>query len=259
MNLFITIRILDIIDIFLVAFLLYQLYMLIRGTIAINIFAGIVILYVIWLIVKALNMELLGSILGQIIGVGVLALLIVFQQEVRKFLLFIGSRYMNQRRLKIESFFFPNEKHSKSPVKIDAIVKACRNMAENKTGALIVIGRKTDLQVYADTGDIIKADTSARLLESIFFKNSPMHDGAAIIIDDKIYAVRCVLPVTDKLNVPAHYGLRHKAALGITEISDCIAIAVSEETGSISVSMTGKLSYDIGWMGLSDTLKNNLK
>ncbi len=257
-NLFITIRALDVIDVVLVAFLLYQMYMLIRGTVAINIFVGIVLLYIFWLVVRALNMELLSSILGQIIGVGVLALIIVFQQEIRKFLLFIGNRYINRRRFSFENFFFPKKREKQILVKVDAIVKACRNMSETRTGALIVIARKSELQLYAESGDIIDADTSTRMIENIFFKNSPLHDGAVIIVNDRILAARCVLPITENINLPPHYGMRHKSAIGITEVTDAIAIVVSEETGKISVASEGMLRYDIGWLELDKYLRNNL-
>ncbi len=257
-NLFITIRALDVIDVVLVAFLLYQMYMLIRGTVAINIFVGIVLLYIFWLVVRALNMELLSSILGQIIGVGVLALIIVFQQEIRKFLLFIGNRYINRRRFSFENFFFPKKREKQILVKVDAIVKACRNMSETRTGALIVIARKSELQLYAESGDIIDADTSTRMIENIFFKNSPLHDGAVIIVNDRILAARCVLPITENINLPPHYGMRHKSAIGITEVTDAIAIVVSEETGKISVASKGMLRYDIGWLELDKYLRDNL-
>ena len=257
-NLFITIRALDVIDVVLVAFLLYQMYMLIRGTVAINFFVGIVLLYIFWLVVRALNMELLSSILGQIIGVGVLALIIVFQQEIRKFLLFIGNRYINRRRFSFENFFFPKKREKQILVKVDAIVKACRNMSETRTGALIVIARKSELQLYAESGDIIDADTSTRMIENIFFKNSPLHDGAVIIVNDRILAARCVLPITENINLPPHYGMRHKSAIGITEVTDAIAIVVSEETGKISVASEGMLRYDIGWLELDKYLRDNL-
>jgi uncharacterized protein (TIGR00159 family) len=203
-------------------------------------------------------MELLSSILGQIIGVGVLALIIVFQQEIRKFLLFIGNRYINRRRFSFESFFFPNKREKQILVKVDAIVKACRNMSETRTGALIVIARKSELQLYAESGDIIDADTSTRMIENIFFKNSPLHDGAVIIVNDRILAARCVLPITENINLPPHYGMRHKSAIGITEVTDAIAIVVSEETGKISVASEGILKYDISWSELDRYLRDNL-
>ncbi len=255
---FITIRVLDVIDILLVAFLLYQVYMLIRGTVAINIFIGIFVLYIIWLIVRVLNMELLNNILGKIIEVGVIALIIVFQQEIRRFLLFIGTRYLSKNRFSLENWLFPKQKNMVAPVNIDAIVKACRNMSETKTGALIVIARKSELQYYTETGDILNAETSSRLIENIFFKNSPLHDGALIIVNDKIRAARCILPVTENLNIPAHYGLRHRAALGISEHTDALIVIVSEETGKISFGFQGEIKYGISSMELRQLLEDHL-
>lgn len=256
---FINVRVLDVIDIVLVAFLLYQIYMLIRGTVAINIFMGIFVLYIIWLVVRALNMELLSSILGQIIGVGVIALIIVFQQEIRRFLLLIGTRYLSHRSFSIENLFFPRSKRVEVPVNIDAVVRASRNMADAKTGALIVITRKSDLLVYAETGDILNAETSSRLIENIFFKNSPLHDGAMILKNEKIFAARCVLPVSEKTNLPASYGLRHRAAIGITELTDAIVVVVSEETGKISLVNGGSIKYGISPIELKGLLEKSLE
>ncbi|MFP4555574.1 MAG: diadenylate cyclase CdaA [Bacteroidales bacterium] len=255
---FITIRILDIIDIILVALLFYQIYMLIRGTVAINIFLGIFILYLFWLIVKALNMELLGSILGQIIGVGVIALIIVFQQEIRRFLLLIGTRYFSKNQFTLERLLFLKGKKVDSPVNIEGIIRACRNMAEGRVGALIVITQKSNLQLYAETGDIINAETSSRLIENIFFRNSPLHDGAMIIKSNQIYAVRCILPLTEKTDIPAFYGLRHRAALGISEITDALVIVVSEESGKISFVKEGEIQEDISIQKLRELLESNL-
>ena len=256
---FISVRVLDIIDILLVAFLLYQIYMLIRGTVAINIFMGIFILYLFWIIVRAFNMELLSSILGQIIGVGVIALIIVFQQEIRKFLLLIGTKYLSRTSFSIENLFFSKSKRMEVPVNVEAIVKACRNMSETKTGGLIAISRRSDLQLYAETGDRINAETSSRLLENIFFKNSPLHDGAVIIKNDKIFAARCVLPLTERLNLPASYGLRHKAALGLSETTDAIVVVVSEETGRIALVYEGNIKIGVSSIELQQLLEKKLQ
>lgn len=258
MPLFISIRLLDIIDILLVALLFYQIYMLIRGTVAINIFLGIFTLYIFWLVVKALNMELLSSILGQIIGVGVIALIIVFQQEIRRFLLLLGTRYFSKNRFSIEKMLMMKGDKYDTPVNIEAIVRACRNMAETKIGALIVVTQKSNLQLYAETGDIINAETSSRLIENIFFKNSPLHDGAMIIKNNLIYAVRCILPLTEKTNLSATYGLRHRAALGISEITDALVIVVSEETGKISFIFEGVITENISVVKLREILEENL-
>ena len=252
---FIHITLVDVFDIFLVALLFYQIYMMIRGTAAINIFIGIFLLYVIWLVVRALNMEMLSTILGQIIGVGALALIIVFQQEVRKFLLYIGTRYLSNKNFSIDRFFSSKTGNKALLVGIDALVRACRNMADAKTGALIVLGRRSSLQLYVDTGDYIDATIDSRLIETIFFKNTPMHDGAMIIVNGRIVAARCVLPTTEKLEVPAHFGMRHRAAMGITEYTDSVVIIVSEETGRISVAEHGEIKSGLSAIELRQTLE----
>jgi uncharacterized protein (TIGR00159 family) len=242
---FLTIRILDIIDVLLVAYLMYQVYMLIRGTVAMNIFIGILSFYLLWIIVRALGMQLLGSILGQVIGVGVIALIIVFQQEIRRFLIFIGNQYFSRNRLSLEKVI-PINITPQPKVKIKSIIKAVINMAKSKTGALVVIARKSELTVYAETGDSLNAETSSRLIESIFNKDSPLHDGALIINGDRIVAARCVLPISENLNLPPNYGLRHRAALGLSENTDALTIIVSEQTGKISLAESGKLLTDVG-------------
>ena len=237
---FIHIEVLDILDILLVALIFFQLYRLIRGTVAISIFIGIFGVYLFWLLVKALNMELLSSILGQFIGVGVIALIIVFQQEIRRFLLILGGRYRTRRWLSSLSFFSANGK-DKGETHMDEVVTACKHMSRSKTGALIVFARKSELDAIVETGDRINADVSAQLLESIFFKNNPLHDGAVIIYDDKIRAARCVLPSTENIYLPSKYGMRHRAAVGMTEKTDALVVLVSEETGAISRSIDGEL------------------
>ena len=242
---FITIRVLDIIDVLLVAYLMYQVYILIRGTVAMNIFIGILSFYLLWIIVRALQMQLLGSILGQIIGVGVIAMIIVFQQEIRRFLIFIGNQYFSRNRLSLEKVI-PINITPQPKVKIKSIIKAVINMAKSKTGALVVIARKSELTVYAETGDSLNAETSSRLIESIFNKESPLHDGALIINGDRIVAARCVLPISENLNLPPNYGMRHRAALGLSENTDALTIIVSEQTGKVSIAESGKLLTDVG-------------
>lgn len=242
---FITPRVLDFIDVLLVAYLMYKVYMLIRGTVAMNIFIGILSFYLLWIIVRALGMQLLGTILGQVIGVGVIALIIVFQQEIRRFLIFIGNQYLSRNRLSLEKVIPINITHQPK-VKIKSIIKAVINMAKSKTGALVVIARKSELTVYAETGDSLNAETSSRLIESIFNKDSPLHDGALIISGDRIVAARCVLPISENLNLPPNYGLRHRAALGLSENTDALTIIVSEQTGKISLAESGKLLTEVG-------------
>jgi diadenylate cyclase len=257
---FLSIRLLDILDILIVAFLLYKVYELLKGGVAINIFVGLLAIYVLWwLCVKVLEMQLLGSILGQFIGVGVIALIIVFQQEVRRFLILLGTNnFISNSKLSKSIFKWNFQTLGQDQTDIRPLVKACANMSNSKTGAIIVLQRKTDLKFYTSTGDQMDADISKRLLESIFFKNSPMHDGAIIINENKIRAARCVLPVTDNPDIPAQYGMRHRAAIGISEQSDAIAIIVSEETGDISIAIGGELKPKLTPDELENVLEKEL-
>lgn len=253
---FIQLHFIDIIDIVLVALLLYQLYYLIKGTVAINIFIGILLFYLLWIFVRALNMQLFGNILGKFIDVGFIALLIVFQQELRRFLLFIGtSDLFNWSKLQKAVFDFKWQSQKEAGLDINAIVKACKNMSDARTGALIVITTNNDLKFYANTGDIINAKVTVRMIESIFYKNSPLHDGAIIITNNTITSARCVLPVTEHDDFPAHLGMRHRAAVGITENTDAIAIVVSEQTGEISLSKGGELKHSLSAEKLKELLE----
>jgi uncharacterized protein (TIGR00159 family) len=241
--LFISIRWLDVIDILLVALLLFQLYKLVKGTVAIRIFLGILSIYLLWKLVSAMQMELLSEILGQFIGVGVLALIIVFQQEIRRFLLLVGSQSTFGSRNIVKSILkWSGQEKKDHHLNKNAIIKACFNMGKSNTGALIIIAIDTELKYHSSTGNEIDAHVSAPLLESIFFKNNPLHDGGVIIFSNRIVAARCILPISDNPEIPASYGLRHRAAVGITENSHALAIVVSEETGSISIARNGKLS-----------------
>ncbi|WP_421919858.1 diadenylate cyclase CdaA [Marinifilum sp.] len=250
---FITLGLFDILDILLVALLLYQVYLLIRGTVAINIFVGLFLFYLTWMFVRALNMELLSSILGQFIGVGVIALIIVFQPEIRKFLLLLGSRYNVNQKFSLENWFATDDAGFEEQ-EINSIAAACEHMSKSKTGALIVIAKNTDLHAYADTGKIVNSRVSGTLLESIFFKNSPLHDGAVIIANNRILAARCILPVTDSTNIPGSLGLRHRAAIGMSQATDAHVITVSEETGNISYVMGGNIKVRINGTDLKKFL-----
>lgn len=232
-------RLIDVFDILLVAFLMYQIYILIKGSIAIYIFITVFAFYVLWLLVKE-NFLLLGSILSQIISVGFIAIIILFQQEIRRFLVLIGTRYLSRTGISLDNIFSDVSQEDKN-LPVNFIVKACINMAKNHIGALIVLKRKSPLDDFVKSGDVLNADISSRLIESIFSKTSPLHDGALIIIDDKIRAARCVLPVSDNFELPAHYGLRHRAAVGVTEETDALVIIVSEETGEISLAESGRI------------------
>ncbi len=253
---FLEFNILDILDILLVAFLLFQLYKLTKGTVAIRIFIGIAAIYLLWKLVEALQMELLGEILGQFIGVGVLAVIIVFQQELRRFLLMIGNTKFFSKDGVLKFNWINDE--TAAEVKISEIVKSCDEMAKTKTGAIIVITRENGLPNYIETGEIINAKTSNIFLQSIFFKNSPLHDGAVIITGDTIKAARCVLPTIENDSFPSNLGMRHRAAAGITENTDSIAIVVSEERGKISVAHKGQLEISLSAVQLKEFLQKEL-
>ncbi|MFM2156961.1 MAG: hypothetical protein RL516_1710 [Bacteroidota bacterium] len=244
---FLSVRLLDLLDILIVSFLLYKAYQLLKGGTAINIFIGIVSMYMLWfLFVKIFEMQLLGAILGQFMSVGVLALIIVFQQEVRRFLVILGSSSITGKDSFTRKLLPWNWKEEQVIIAdLIPVIKACESMSNSKTGAILVLSRSTDLKFFENSGDAMDADLSKRLLESIFFKNSPLHDGAVIIRNNKIKAARCVLPVSDDNDLPAHLGMRHRAALGITEQSDAISIIVSEETGNISVAKNGTLENNL--------------
>ncbi len=238
----INIHIMDVVDILLVGLLVYYVYKLIRGTAAISIFLGIIILYVVWAIVKALNMSLLSEIMGQVLGVGVIAIIVLFQQEIRKFLLSLGNNYiLNNEKIKVFSKFLGNKGSSMELQALDEITQACRKMSETKTGALIVLAHTSSMEFVIETGDVIDARINRRLIENLFFKNSPLHDGAMVIADGRIVAARCTLPITENPNIPAHYGMRHRAATGLSEETDASVIVVSEETGNISFVKDGKI------------------
>lgn len=252
---FLGIRFLDIIDILLVAFLLYQMYKLIKGTIAINIFIGVFMLILTWLLVKALNMKLISSILDAIVSVGAIAVIVLFQEELRRFLLMLGSRYKTTRWFKMENFMAKNKKSGMLNIYINPVVEACENLGSTKTGALIIITKTSELLDIVKTGELINSMISSRLLENIFFKNSPMHDGAVIITGNKIKAAQCILPISHNTDLPKDLGLRHRAGLGISQKSDALVIIVSEERGEISFAQDGHLNKNITPNQLKELLK----
>ena len=237
-DLFIHFRVFDFIDIILVALLFFGFYRLLKGTSAMSIFIGIVAIFLIWQLVKALQMEMLTAILGAFVSVGFIALIIIFQPEIRRFLFTIGDQAREGRVMQRFKFL---KVRSNVDLDIDSITKACQNMSDIKQGALILLTRKNNLDDIVTTGVVVNADISNPLIENIFFKNSPLHDGAMVIRHNRITAARCILPVTQKTNIPGHYGLRHRAAIGVTEDNDYIALVVSEETGNISMVTGGEI------------------
>ena len=250
---FITFTFIDFVDIVLVAALLYWLYRMTRGTSAPYILSGIVVIYLVWMVVRTLNMELLSSILGQVISVGVLALIIIFQPELRRFLQIIGAQ---RKSFNFLSRFFPTgeEEETLSREAIASIAKACCEMGAVRTGALIAIRQENNLQLTIESGISIDARITVSLLKNIFFKNAPLHDGAVVIGGDRIVAAKCILPVTQS-NVPKEYGTRHRAAIGLSETSDAIIVIVSEETGRISIAEGGELRRDIDPQLLQQTIQ----
>jgi diadenylate cyclase len=226
---FIEFSLLDILDILLVATLLYYIYKLLKGTVAINIVIGIAIIFVIWKITEALKMKMLSDILGTLLGGGVIALIIVFQQEIRKFLLMIGTTNFTNK------------------------------MSKTKTGVLIVIERTNNLDFLINTGDKMNAQINGAILQSVFYKNSPLHDGALIIRDNYIVATRAVLPISDSTKIPARFGLRHRAAIGVSEKTDAVCLLVSEETGEISYIKDGGFELYTNHAELNEKLREDLR
>lgn len=229
----------DFVDVALVGILLYQIYKLIRGSIAVNIFLGILALYLMYLIVRAAQMELLATILGQFMGVGVLAMIILFQPEIRKFLLLIGRSTEINRGSILKSIANWRGSHH-DDFDVHQLMEAVKTLKVTRTGALIVFSRDMELKFYAETGDPLDAEVNKRLLLSIFGKNSPLHDGAAIIYQGRIKAARCVLPVSENDHLPPHFGLRHRSAIGMSETTDTLVMAISEETGRLILARNGK-------------------
>ena len=255
---FINFSFLDILDILLVAVLLYYVYKLLKGTVAINIVIGIALIFLIWKITQALKMEMLSGILGYLLSGGVIALIIVFQQEIRKFLLMIGTTNFSTKKSFLKQLKFLQSEIS-SEIDTDVIVSACKNLSKTNTGALIVIERTNSLDFLINTGDSMNALVNEVILESIFYKNSPLHDGATIIRDNYIVATRVILPISDSTRIPARFGLRHRAAIGVTEKTDAVCMLVSEETGEISYIKDGEFVLFSNHIELNEKLKNDLE
>ncbi|MFD1163477.1 MULTISPECIES: diadenylate cyclase [Hwangdonia] len=247
----------DVIDVILVALLLYYIYKLVKGTVAINIFIGIIIIYLVWRLTDFLEMELLTSIFGGFIKVGIIALIVVFQPEIRKFLLMVGSTNFSRRRKFLQQFSFIKTETG-DETNVDAIVSACVKMGASKTGALIVFERNNNLDFLSASGDEMNIKVTQPIIESIFFKNSPLHDGAIIVSNNIVKATRVILPVNNEKSIPKRFGLRHRAAIGITEKTDALALAVSEETGHISYFKDGEFVVFNNTNELNGMIKKDL-
>lgn len=232
----------DIVDILVVAVIIYSIFKWLRGSSAMNIFIAIILLLVIRVVALALDMKMLSALMGTVIDVGAIALVVLFQPEIRQFLSRVGrSAAMSGRASFIGKLFRRNDVSLKVET-VDELTDACFEMGAEKTGALIVILRRDALKDIIDTGDILDASISKRLIENIFFKNSPLHDGAMVIGGERIVAARCTLPITQRQDIPAHYGMRHKAGIGISERCDADVIIVSEQTGRVSLARSGEIT-----------------
>ena len=251
----------DILDILLLSIVMYQLYKLMRGTQAMSIFVVVIIFYVAWLVTKVFHMRLVSTIMGQIMGVGVLAIIVVFQPEIRRFLLKLGNKYMQKSAFHSIFRAIAGTKggHGLTPANIDEITLACERMSSTKTGALIAIQRVADLGFVVETGDEIDALINRRLIDNIFFKNTALHDGAMVIAGNRIVAARCTLPMSESQKIPPQYGMRHRAAVGLSEQTDALLVVVSEETGSISVIVGGEILTMHSSLELRLYLENGIK
>lgn len=253
---FLHLRWIDAIDILLVSYLMYQIYKLIKGSVALKIFIGIISIYVIFQIVNSLGMEMLSGILGQFVGVGGLAALILFQQEIRKILLLIGKSSFIGEEGWIRNMF--SAAGNRENLTLQPILDAAKVLSKSHSGALIVFARSTELKFYAETGQPLDAVLSKSLLETIFVKTSPLHDGAVIIAKGRIKAARCILPVSENQDLPPNFGLRHRSALGLSELTDAVVLVVSEETGQISIAHDGLLEHNLNSLDMKERLSSLL-
>lgn len=245
----------DIIDIILVATLLFYVYRMMKNSGTLSLFYGVLLFIIVWIVASEIfNMRLTGTILDKFMSIGLIILVIIFQDQIKRFLIDIGS----QRKWKLWRLLFRAEKDNDkiSHARVMAVVYACMSMSKSKTGALIVVQRKVPLRAYEATGDMIDALINTRLIENIFFKNSPLHDGAMIIADHKITSVGCILPVSHDMNIPKNLGLRHRAALGMSQMTDALCVIVSEETGNISIANEGSLKVKVSAQDLEKALND---
>lgn len=245
----------DVVDILLVATLLYYVYRLMKRSGSLSLFFGVFFFTVVWVIAsEILNMRLTGTILDKFMSIGLIILVILFQDQIKRFLIDLGSRGKWRKLGRLFKHGGGDEDDARHHSEIMAVVYACMSMSKSKTGALIVFQRKMPLTDYEKTGDIIDADINTRLIENIFFKNSPLHDGAMIIADGRIKSVGCILPVSHDMNIPKNLGLRHRAALGMSQVTDSVCVIVSEETGNISVAKDGEFTIKVSALDLEHML-----
>lgn len=253
------IRFIDVIDVLMIALLVYELYRLLKGTNVIRIFWAVLILYIAWRIFDMLNMRFCSQILGGIMSIGLISLVIVFQPEIRKFLLLIGTKTQLTgdtfiKRLK----FWRSDVGKHSGTNFEPYIQACMHMSQSKTGALIIFKRSNEVEELVRTGEVINALVSSALLETLFFKNSPLHDGAVIVEGNTVLAARCILPVTSRIDIDPNLGLRHRSAIGVTEQLDVISVIVSEETGAISYALGGEIHHNVTPVQLRHALEQEI-
>lgn len=245
----------DVIDILLVAILLYYIYRLMKKSGSLSLFYGVLFFTVVWVVAsEILSMRLTGTILDKFMSIGLIVLVILFQDQIKRFLIDLGSQRQWHRLRKLLRHGVGDEEGAEHRAEIMSVVYACMSMSKSKTGALIVFQRRMPLSDYEKTGDIIDADINTRLIENIFFKNSPLHDGAMIIANNKIVSVGCILPVSHDMNIPKSLGLRHRAALGMSQVTDAVCVIVSEETGNISVAKDGEIRVKVSAIDLENIL-----
>ena len=253
---FLNIRFVDILDVFMVAVLVYYLYRMLKGTNIIRIFWALLIMYIAWRIFAALGMRFCSQILGGIMSIGLIALVIVFQPEIRKFLLFIGTKtQVTGDTLAKRLQFWRSDVNKHSGTNFEPYIQACMHMSQSKTGALIIFKRSNEVEELVRTGETINAVASSALIETLFFKNSPLHDGAVIVSGNQVLAARCILPVTSRTDIDPNLGLRHRSAIGVTEQLDVLSVIVSEETGAISYAIGGTIHHDISPVELRQALE----
>lgn len=248
------VKLVNIADLALVAFLAYKVYTFIKGTPVLDILLGFLLLYIIYVVVSFFKMNILATILGQFMDTGVIIIAIIFQQEIRKFLFLVGDKTALKKINLLNYFPWNNSSNKAQEIDITPILESVKTLGKTNVGALIVISKDEDLTFYEQSGDIIDSLVSKRLLLSIFNKNSPMHDGAVILYKNRIRAARCILPITERQNLPPHYGLRHRAAIGITEITNVLVVVVSEETGQISIVHRGKINPNLSAPEIRDAI-----
>jgi len=258
-NDFLKFNLISFVDILVVAILIYLIFTLLKGTIALSIFIGICIIGVFYLLVKTLQMELLTGILDKFLSVGVIALIIIFQQEIRRFLLLIGKNFTFKRTRFWSRLFNPSAiQNDPTDDQIKPILEACHSLKNSKTGALIILAKNFDEQLFHNNGEVMNCKISKRVLESLFNKFSPLHDGAVVISENQIKLASCILPITDNMDLPVHLGLRHRAGIGVTEQTNSVALIISEETGEIAFGKEGKIKTNISMPELERILNKEL-